>query len=510
MDVVHYLLLFQYCIAVYFVNCKRQIHDEPDYSKIEYGGILHKKDTTVSSQDKDLVAVIQYSYSFVKERFPWSVPDFLNQTKTSDVEKLELVYSIDEENPVYKEDLMQQGHDGVSPLHVILFGFLYKFTLYWETQKEAFAHQFTVSMFPREVLNMYSHIYSDPQSHTQGTPPSVSCESNPQPMTSQSDVLLQREEGSHEYFHKDASHWLKDSDQSSCKREPSDGVSSDKKHQSKPDFTVMSFNTWNMNSLSGKEKHYVKRIQYLGEVVARSKPDIIGFQEVRYEYSKGGQLGPSQVQHLVDMLEGYQFVFQPGQLQPNSLYEGRTEEGVAIFSRFPIMSVNHLLLFRNRSNSADTHQRVCLHAVISHPTGTQINILNTHLSLSHEAREKAVLAIWKYVKQLQGPVIFMGDLNAEPEEQALKFLRGEVSLENQQTTGFVDVWSETHGQDTPGLTYNTLKQDLSKRIDYIFMKKSKHMQIVEVTTPDDERRGHKAASDHLPVFAKFTLSTPET
>ncbi|XP_069139672.1 uncharacterized protein [Argopecten irradians] len=243
-------------------------------------------------------------------------------------------------------------------------------------------------------------------------------------------------------------------------------------------------------------------------VLAKSKPDIKGFQEVRYEYSKGGQLGPCQVQHLADMLEDYQFVFQPGQLQPNSLYEGRTEEGVAIFSKYPITSVNHLLLFRNRSNSADTHQRVCLHAVITHPTGTQINVLNTHLSLSHEAREKAVIEIWRYVQQLQGPVVFMGDLNAEPDERAIKFLRGEISIEKQQTKGFIDVWLESHGRDIPGLTYNTLKKELSKRIDYIFIRKSENLQIVEVTTPDNKKRGHKAASDHLPVHAKFTLIPP--
>ncbi|XP_033757442.1 uncharacterized protein LOC117339844 [Pecten maximus] len=506
MNAVHKLIV-QCCLAAYFVSCGRFTHDEPDYNKIEYGGILHKKDESVSKQDKDIIAVIQFSYNFVKERFPLSVPDFLNQTKTSDIQKLELVYSIDEENPIYQEDLLEDGHDGVSPLHLILFGFLYKFTLYWETEKTAgFAHQFAVSMFPKEVLSIYSHTFLDLHSHTQRPSTSVPCGNNPQPMDIQSDVLLQSDEGSQEYSPKDASHWLKDSQKLSCEVEP---VNLENGYSSKRNFTVMSFNTWNMNSLSGKDKHYVKRIKDFGEVLAKTKPDIIGFQEVRYEYSKGGQLGPSQVQHLADMLEGYQFVFQPGQLQPNSLYEGRTEEGVAIFSKYPIISVNHLLLFRNRSNSADTHQRVCLHAVVSHSTG-KTHILNTHLSLSHEAREKAVVEIWRYVRQLQGPVIFMGDLNAEPDERAIKFLRGEVSLEKQQTTGFVDVWFESHGREVPGLTYNTLKKELSKRIDYIFMKKSKDMQLVEVTTPDNKQRGHKAASDHLPVFAKFTLATPNT
>ena len=42
----------------------------------------------------------------------------------------------------------------------------------------------------------------------------------------------------------------------------------------------------------------------------------------------------------------FQYVFQPGQMQPNSLYEGRTEEGVAILSKFPVVAYSHKFLFR--------------------------------------------------------------------------------------------------------------------------------------------------------------------
>lgn len=35
-------------------------------------------------------------------------------------------------------------------------------------------------------------------------------------------------------------------------------------------------------------------------------PDIITFQEVRYEHLKGGYLGPSQMKHLSDILKSYQ------------------------------------------------------------------------------------------------------------------------------------------------------------------------------------------------------------
>jgi hypothetical protein len=39
-------------------------------------------------------------------------------------------------------------------------------------------------------------------------------------------------------------------------------------------------------------------------------------------------------------------VYSPGQLDKYSLYNGKTEEGVAVFSRFPILAQNTFLLFR--------------------------------------------------------------------------------------------------------------------------------------------------------------------
>lgn len=40
------------------------------------------------------------------------------------------------------------------------------------------------------------------------------------------------------------------------------------------------------------------------------------------------------------------FVYAPAQLDIYSIYNGKTEEGVAVFSRFPITAHNTFLLFR--------------------------------------------------------------------------------------------------------------------------------------------------------------------
>lgn len=83
--------------------------------------------------------------------------------------------------------------------------------------------------------------------------------------------------------------------------------------------------------------------------------DIIGFQEVRLEvfhqaqkgasYSWRGQTTQAQVSQLSKYLPGFQYVYQPAMLYTNRLPE-RSEEGVAIFSRYPILSSDYILLYR--------------------------------------------------------------------------------------------------------------------------------------------------------------------
>lgn len=84
--------------------------------------------------------------------------------------------------------------------------------------------------------------------------------------------------------------------------------------------------------------------------------DIIGFQEVRFsapivryrqnpKFSSKSPPTQSQVTHLSKYLKGYDFVYQPAMLFTSNLPE-REEEGVAIFSRYPIVSSDYILLYR--------------------------------------------------------------------------------------------------------------------------------------------------------------------
>jgi hypothetical protein len=102
----------------------------------------------------------------------------------------------------------------------------------------------------------------------------------------------------------------------------------------------------------------------------------------------------------------------------------RDEEGPAIFSRWPILSSDYLLLSRNTSDEGDTHQRLCLHAVIQLPSRALVDVYTVHLSLSEAARNRTVPEVLAFIKSSAAGqhVVLTGDMNAEPHEPALRAL----------------------------------------------------------------------------------------
>eukprot|EP00041_Stephanoeca_diplocostata_P019063 m.404749 g.404749 ORF g.404749 m.404749 type:complete len:178 (+) comp21200_c0_seq9:1776-2309(+) len=94
------------------------------------------------------------------------------------------------------------------------------------------------------------------------------------------------------------------------------------------------------------------------------------------------------------------------------------------------------------------HQRACLHAVIDVPHwGGLVDVFTVHLSLSERARDRSVREIWSMASNTsvaRGVTqILLGDLNAEPQERAMKFFTGDADIEG-DTGAFVDAWTAVH------------------------------------------------------------------
>mmetsp|Transcript_5265 Transcript_5265/g.7751 ORF Transcript_5265/g.7751 Transcript_5265/m.7751 type:complete len:459 (+) Transcript_5265:40-1416(+) len=267
-----------------------------------------------------------------------------------------------------------------------------------------------------------------------------------------------------------------------------------------PILKVMSVNIWNFN-------HWKERQSLLQDTLIETLPDIIGFQEVRSKKackSKCKRQNRNQAADIARILPGFQYVFRGAMMfeQDEELHQ----EGLAIFSRFPILDTSYKKLSRDPSDSGDFHQRLCLRALVSTPIG-KVNFFVTHLSLSEKARERTMEEVAEYVNSFPEPSVIVGDFNSVIHKELPDW---------PQYHGFQDVWKEIY-PSAEGLTFSSWLP--RSRIDYIFA--SKQLKTLEVTIegkdskPSDlppiggvyNMKGVLFPSDHMFPCATLTRST---
>jgi endonuclease/exonuclease/phosphatase family metal-dependent hydrolase len=114
------------------------------------------------------------------------------------------------------------------------------------------------------------------------------------------------------------------------------------------------------------------------------------------------------------------------------------------------------------------------------------------------------------------PPILMGDFNAEPDADEIRFLRG-LHVQNGKSVHFADAW--VYGGDgTPGATYDMRNdyarknREPARRIDYIFARgpdaelRGEPMRTeLCCTNPEVGKDGLVWASDHFGVYAELQM-----
>jgi endonuclease/exonuclease/phosphatase family metal-dependent hydrolase len=137
--------------------------------------------------------------------------------------------------------------------------------------------------------------------------------------------------------------------------------------------------------------------------------------------------------------------------------------------------------------------------------GKRFIFVNTHFDhLSQPSREKSAHFIWNRIQQLRGglPVVFVGDLNANRNNKAIRFLVGDACIGG--ATGLF----ESAYQKEPGLlkktTWNGFSNNLGadRIIDWIFFTPGTTTKTVEIIYM---RVDGRYPSDHFPVMARLQL-----
>jgi endonuclease/exonuclease/phosphatase family metal-dependent hydrolase len=235
----------------------------------------------------------------------------------------------------------------------------------------------------------------------------------------------------------------------------------------------------------------------------RLDPDLIGLQEVLH--------GPGRDQ-LAELLDGRGYHVEFARACPYWA-EPSIGFGNAIASRWPISACERLQL----PDRGDGEARSALTVQVEAPFGP-LSVTCTHLNWKFhhgDIREQQVMAVVDQVLQLRPrygfPPILMGDFNAEPEADEIRYLKGLHSLAGRRVF-FHDAWSVAGGTG-PGHTWSNRNDyarknlEPDRRIDYIFVGYPRpdgvgRLESCQVVC--DEPLNGVWPTDHFGVFARLS------
>ncbi|GAB3415625.1 endonuclease/exonuclease/phosphatase family protein [Niabella aquatica] len=229
-------------------------------------------------------------------------------------------------------------------------------------------------------------------------------------------------------------------------------------------IAVMSYNIHH-----GADKEERDRVAEIGAFIKSSAADIVGLQEVDSVCLR--TKGVDQMKKLAG-ITGMYYAFVR-----HFAYQGGAY-GMGILSRYPIENVENkrMPLLNNKNPST-----AMITAVIQLPENKKIKLASAHFALDDSSRMLQAAAVVTCFKQEKIPVIFTGDLNAEPNTPEIRFLK--------------EYFAETDAANI----FTFPAPVATKKIDYIFIRKPHLKKIKQYTVPVN------ALSDHLPVIAEMEL-----
>lgn len=276
---------------------------------------------------------------------------------------------------------------------------------------------------------------------------------------------------------------------------------------------VATINVWN------KAGPWLARLPLIRRELERLLPEVVGLQEVlrfRPDSQADAPLTVSNDQ-ATEIAEGLGFHLAYGVA---SDYGNGLKFGNAVLSRYPILAQETFVL--PGAESGET--RLLLYALCETPHGS-LPVFVTHLNwkFHHGAvRQRQVLAIAARIAELSPidgphlPPVLMGDFNAAPDADEIRFLTGLCALEG-KTVYFADAW--TFAGEGPGYTFDRVNhyalkaREPSRRIDYIFVRgpdrqfrgEPMHAEVA-FNAVEPGAAGPVWPSDHFGVFADLAIT----
>lgn len=281
---------------------------------------------------------------------------------------------------------------------------------------------------------------------------------------------------------------------------------------------VVTLNLW------GLSPPLDRRLDLALRQLAALVPDVVCLQEVRPLDGRDGRTTADVIADGLGLTARYatSVTWQDGEL--GDVPAG--QEGLAIVAR-AFGEVRALPLPEPRVADA----RLLLSAQVE-TAGGPIWVHTTHLHYRLDdgvARERQVLAIDDAIRacgrgNTDAPQILCGDMNATPDSDEMRFLRGLTTLGGRRTH-FQDAWLRLHREPGPGdgptegitwsseneLTRPLRSLDIDRRIDYVYVTSRKRdgrgtIHDCRVVLAARDGVGAICASDHYGVLADVQVT----
>jgi endonuclease/exonuclease/phosphatase family metal-dependent hydrolase len=272
---------------------------------------------------------------------------------------------------------------------------------------------------------------------------------------------------------------------------------------------VVTINFW------GIEAPLDRRLALAERQLRALAPDVVCMQEVRPLDGRAGRTTAD----VIGAALGMSVVYEPsiewadGAFGPGS---SGGAEGLAIVSSARVLEHRSIKL----PHARPTETRQLLSAKVDVAGGIWVHTTHLHYRLDDGvAREDQVVAVDDAIRACgrgvaDSPQILCGDMNATPDSDEMRFLRGLHTLAGRRTH-WQDAWLRVHG-DAPGITWSSENEqtrplrslDIDRRIDYVYVtsrKKDGRGTIRDCRVVLTERDGDVCASDHYGVLADVTV-----
>jgi endonuclease/exonuclease/phosphatase family metal-dependent hydrolase len=278
---------------------------------------------------------------------------------------------------------------------------------------------------------------------------------------------------------------------------------------------LLTINIWNQMG------PWPERLAVLRQQLAAESADIVAMQEVL----RMQQGGLSQLDEVGEGLYPHRAYVGPYVLDAETGFTF----GNAVLSRLPFVEEESFVL----PNPLQLQPRGLLYVLCATPHG-QLPIFCTHLDwqleLSHLRCGQVSFIVEKMTEILARaekrpgadilPAVLMGDFNAEPDSDEIRFLRGRHALPAPgggplRGVFFQDCFTYCGGDDKTGVTfaksnrYAAIAREPDRRIDYIFSALPDRLMRCEPLSASrclDKPVDGVFASDHYGVTAELRLA----